>query len=435
MENSKNSPLLEFSSILNRHLRPELKLAVALSGGCDSVVLLDILHRFAPHFPFYLSAVHVHHGLSPNADEWAKFCEQLCTPYKIPFTLCRIQLPTKPTEGWEAAARRARYQCLTEAKADVVALAHHLDDQAETVLLQLLRGAGVKGLAAMPVWRAGRPSYIRPLLGWSRQSILAYAKARDLIWIEDESNRDHRFKRNFIRLEILPLISRVFPSPTTNLARSANHLAEAQLLLADLAELDAGAPLNARKLSRQLLSTLPYRRAKNVLRQWFTENGLSPPNAGQLDAMLKQFLTARHDAQITLEHDGWSIGVQQDSISLYRPTTYYETRWAGETSLQLPHGRLVFSATRGEGIDAGKLSNAIIRPRRGGERIKSHALRPHRTLKNLFQEARIPYWERKSWPLVWHDSELVAVPGIAVNYRYQCPPNETGWSISWQPTP
>lgn len=244
MANSRKNPQAELLQLLEdvllRHLpgkRP-LRLCVGLSGGLDSVVLLHLLHktRLAPGL--VVSALHVHHGLSAQADEWAQFTARLCEEWSIPFSVRHVAV--KPQgDGLEAAARAARYGAFEQSDADVLLLAHHANDQAETVLFNLLRGSGVSGLSGMPVQRMlGEKLIVRPLLGVGRAELLTYAQAHGLHWVEDESNASLAFSRNHLRHAVLPQLAKRYPSVVSTLARTAGHLAEADQLLEELALID-----------------------------------------------------------------------------------------------------------------------------------------------------------------------------------------------------
>ncbi|MBI1886899.1 MAG: tRNA lysidine(34) synthetase TilS [Nitrosomonadales bacterium] len=310
---------------------------IGLSGGVDSVVLLHLLHRLAPRFSWQLSALHVHHGISPNADTWADFCAGLCADFDVALQIERVDIAPLREHGIEAAARKLRHAAFSGQKCDFVALAHHADDQAETLLLQLLRGAGVKGAAAMPLLaeRAGSPSVLRPLLRCSRREILEYATTQGLRWIEDESNADDSYPRNFLRHRVLPLLEEKFPACRDTLARSAQHFAEASELLDDLARLDApdlfpspaggitsDLAVDVRQPSRMAssfirgvrgegdelhleisrLQSLSQPRAKNLLR-WFLHGiGAPMPQTVQLDDMLRQLCDARQDAAVCVAY-------------------------------------------------------------------------------------------------------------------------------------
>src|SRR5471032_976337 len=205
------------------------RIAAGLSGGVDSVVLLHVLHGLAPQFGYRLSAIHVNHGLSPNAGDWQRFCSAFCLELGIPFKAVRVKVK-KQGRGLEAAAREARRAAFTKLDADAIALAHHLDDQAETVLFNLLRGAGLAGASGMPVQgRLGRKLLLRPLLEVPRGAIRAYAAEQGLGWIEDESNADEALTRNFIRRRVGPLLESKFPRWRESLARAARHFSGAEL--------------------------------------------------------------------------------------------------------------------------------------------------------------------------------------------------------------
>ena len=223
-------------SLLESHKKIK-SMTVALSGGVDSVVLLHLLHQLQKTQKFTLKASHVHHGLSKNADKWVTFCEKLCRKLSIPLDINYVKLPQKKSLGIEGEARRLRYEKLLQSQTDLVVLAHHEDDQAETFLLQLIRGAGVKGLSSMAHFDDTRRLW-RPLLNTSRIDIESYAKKHRLKWIEDESNQNIDFDRNFIRSKVLPILKNRFNHIIKVIYRSSKHLVEAQNLLDDLAQID-----------------------------------------------------------------------------------------------------------------------------------------------------------------------------------------------------
>ena len=273
---------------LARHVGKGDQVAVALSGGLDSVVLLHALNALGRQ----VSAVHVHHGLSRNADRWAVFCREICQAWAVPFSLYRVEVERGSGDGLEAAARRARHACYRDVPADWIGLAHHRDDRAETMLFNILRGAGVQGAGAMPE-RNGR--LLRPMLDLGRSEIAAYAQSRGLRWIEDESNRDLRFSRNFLRHDVLPAIGQRFPAAGKRLARAAARFAEAASLLDDLAELDLGDHPPAFPLSLELLQQLPEPRARNILRFLLARHQIGIPSEQRLTEALRQFMTAAAD--------------------------------------------------------------------------------------------------------------------------------------------
>jgi len=380
---------------------PNASIAVALSGGVDSVVLL---HWLKENTKVRLRAVHVHHGLSPNADAWAKFCVALCRRWKVPLSVFRVSVKRKD-KGLEAAAREARYRVFANLHCPMICLAHHQDDQAETVLMNLLRGAGVRGARGMaPETRYRGKTLLRPLLGVQRQSILDYARRHRLAWVEDESNADELLTRNFVRRKLGPLIEERFPGWKAALARAARHF--------------------SKKESGQ----------EELLRSYLRSKGLKAPSEKKLVEMLKQL--GAGGARTLLEHDGARIRVYRKRISveLRKDDSFPPIAWRGEARLSLPGGELRFKRVRGRGFDAVTLP-LLVRQRSGGERLQPDARRPRRTLKNLFQEAGVPPWERDRLPLLFDGAALVWVPGLGVEARFQAGATRTGWLPEWRPNP
>ncbi len=275
-------------------LAPHERVCVALSGGCDSVVLLHLLSRLG--LAGRLSAIHVHHGLSPNADAWAAFCADYCRRLGVPLHIRHVTVDRAAGCGLEAAARHARYAVFADLPAECLALAQHRGDQAETVLLNLLRGAGVLGAAAMPPERRhGHLRLWRPLLGEARSAIEAYARANRLDWISDESNADTSLSRNFIRHRVLPVIEARFPAAEPVLAQAAVHFAEAAILLDDLAALDWAKAADGETARLAMLRELSPGRLKNLLRFRLRSLGWRVPVAARLDEFARQLQSAGPD--------------------------------------------------------------------------------------------------------------------------------------------
>jgi tRNA(Ile)-lysidine synthase len=421
---------------LTDHVPPGTRLAVAFSGGIDSMVLLDAVTAFSAKHPFALSAIHVHHGLSPNADQWEAFCAAQCAHLAVPLTVHRLRLRREPGRSLEAEARAARYERLLQADVDVVALAHHANDQAETVLLQLLRGSGPPGLAAMPALRPGHPALLRPLLELPRATIAAYAKARGLAWIDDESNANRAHARNALRHDVGPILAECFPGYPQTLARAARHQAEASELLDELAAVDAVGAIDERSLAAARLTALSPARARNLLRWFLRSQGLRPPSEARLADMLRQLAGSAADARIRIRLDAVEVGRHRGRIVVHAPPAEgFERVWHGEAEVVLPGGVLAFTSARGAGLAGAKLALAqvTLRARAGGERIRLAANRPTRTVKQLLQEAQIAPWQRQSLPFVWCGDELAAVPGLGIALKYQAGPGELGWVIDWWP--
>lgn len=429
---------------------------IGLSGGVDSVVLLHLLHKLSARFFWRLSALHVHHGISPNADAWADFCIDLCARHHISLDVQRVDIAPLREHGIEAAARLLRHAAFAARPCDFVALAHHADDQAETLLLQLLRGAGVRGASAMPVLMkplAIRPGYqntiagslvmnqpngtkpidsaekaqlIRPLLHCSRDEIMTYAAAHKLHWIEDESNADDSYPRNFLRHRVLPLIGEKFPAYRDTLMRSARHFAEASSLLDELAQQDATHAIAGETLSVAVLQALSPARAKNLLRYFLHCCGAGMPQTLQLEDMLHQLCHAREDAALCIAYGDFQVRRYQGRVYVLHTQGEFDRNlvlaWHGEAELAWPalNTRLCFSRTRGSGISLEKLQRApvTLRYRHGSETLRAAAGAGRRTLKNLLQEHRIPPWQRDRLPLLYCGDEMVCVPGVAIEASY-----------------
>lgn len=420
-------------------IEPGQVVLLGLSGGKDSVVLLHLLNTLRTRFGFELRAMHVHHGLSPHADAWADFCQDLCQSLDIPLKISRVTIPGKPAAGIEAAARAARYQALLGEPADFVAVAHHQDDQAETLLLQLMRGAGVKGLSAMPGHDTGR-RLIRPLLDTSRADISNYAELHALSWVDDESNLDSRYERNHLRHQILPALEQRFTSVRGALARSAAHMAEAAHLLDELALVDAGRCMREQRLVVSELQRLSEARARNLLRWWLASQELVLPSTSRLQEMLKQLLDARQDAQVKLSigAPGTYLRRYQDMVYLdqEQPAEPFALTWHGEAMLRLPDGsslQFVRGVATGLAYERLGIDRLRIAQRTGGERFKPDLARPSRTLKHLLQEANMPPWQRQRLPLIYHEGKLALVPGIGVSAELQAREHEPALDIIWQP--
>jgi tRNA(Ile)-lysidine synthase len=382
------------------------RIALGLSGGADSVVLLHVLRGLANRFGYRLSAIHVNHGLSPNAGAWQKFCAALCRDLGIPFKAVKVAVRKRGT-GIEAAAREARRAAFMALDVHAIVLAHHLDDQAETVLFNLLRGAGLEGASGMPACGAlGEKALLRPLLGSPRGAILAYAAARRLAWIEDESNADEALARNFIRHRVGPLLESRFPRWRESLARAARHFAAAGL------------------------------DGQRLLRAYLKQQGLRAPSERKLLEMLKQL--GSKGKRTAIAHDGFALRTYrgQAFLTATRASPEFEPRaWCVDADLALPAlgGELRFRRARGQGIDRSKLQGKVleVRLRSGGERLQLDRRRPHRTLKNLFQESGVPPWQRERLPLLYCGDDLVWVPGLGVAAKYLSAGRAAGIVPAW----
>ena len=316
MVDSRNKPFTEpvlqaIAACLPRYAGEGQSVVVGFSGGLDSTVLLHAVSRLARDAALDLSALHVHHGLSANADVWADSCTKVCRELGVPLTVFRAQVPESTGEGVEAAARGVRHKALDGHPADWILLAHHAGDQAETVLHNLLRGAGVRGAAAMP---ESRGRVLRPLLGLAREVLLAYAQSHRLVWIEDESNADRRYTRNFLRHEIFPRIASRFPKGGEQLAAAAARFSEAESLLEDLACLDLRGCAPEFPLSLTRFRALPDIRARNLLRAMLAWHHVQPPDERRLNEFVRQLQTAGNDRHPRLDLARYALWCDAGSL-------------------------------------------------------------------------------------------------------------------------
>ncbi len=427
-------------------LVPGAHLALGLSGGVDSVALLSILLELAPALRFSLRAVHINHGISPNAERWAGFCAELCRKLGVPFQLEAVDIAPYRSLGLEGAARRARYGAFAQLEADIIVLAQHRDDQAETLLLQLLRGAGIRGLAGMPRLRAfhgARARLLRPLLDVPRVQIESYARERGLVWVEDESNADTVRQRNFLRHDVLPLLERQFPAAGATIARAAAHLAEAGGLLDEMARADIERSVvgGGAAVEVSFLRQLGEARAKNLVRYLCEVRGIPPLGSARLGEFLRQLREARADARIRLEAPGWEFFRYRGKLYLEPAREAVQPQWReawnGENALPLLMlgGVLRFKPEEGRGLSVELLRTAAVtvRLRQGGEQLQPDRRRPRRTLKNLFQERGVPPWRRGILPLLYCGENLVSAPGVAEDCSFQAAPGNPGLIVTWEP--
>lgn len=443
MASSRKSPL---ESRLKRALVSSLQpfagqpVAIALSGGLDSVVLLSVASQVAPSLGIALSAVHVNHNLSPNAADWAQFCAELCRGLGIPLSTHSVQLRRQGGESLEAVARQARYACYAAARVSALVLAQHADDQAETVLLQLLRGGGVRGVAGMPASRV-LPSgqhLLRPWLSVSRTQLAEYAVAHRLAWVEDESNLDTRYDRNFVRHRVLPVVAESYPRAAAVLARSAQYFAEAAAIADDLAQADFRGDLALAQLDIAPLLALPAYRAKNLLR-WFLCHFLPAIDGPLLEEALRQIRESRPDVAMAVEMGGGSLRRHAARVHFVRPMSLalpdVVIDWQGQDAVALPTwgGTLKFVRQTQGGIIRARLEQLLrITRRRGGERIQPAGSRHHKALKQVYQEQGVAPWLRERLPLVYSGNDLLAVPGLVWSDDAQAAGDEPGYLLQWQ---
>lgn len=409
---------------------------VAYSGGLDSHVLLHALASLEGRSA-ELRAIHVDHGLQAASADWARHCEQVCRTLAIPLRVERVRVQAVPGESPEAAAREARYEVFERlvGEGEALLLAHHQDDQAETLLLRLLRGAGPHGLAAMPQDRPlGRGRLLRPLLSFPRRALLAYARAHGLRWVDDPSNADARFDRNYLRAELMPLLRARWPGAGATLSRAAELCGEAAALMDELARDDLARAAVEEGLRVDVLAGLSPPRRSNLLRFWLRCRGIEPPCRERLTAGLASLIEGAADRQPELVWPGGRIRRYRGELRLVAPPQApSSTRWDMSATLDWGGGRLEARSITGAGIRAAALTGAEIevRPRAGGERFRPAGDRHRRSLKKLLQEIAMPPWERAALPLIYLNGELAAIGDLWVCEGFQAAPGETGVTVVW----
>ena len=412
---------------------------IAYSGGLDSHVLLHLCSRLQDLWPF--AAIHINHGLQPDSSAWAEHCRRTCASLNLPIRIITVNAEAAPGQSPEEAARNARYQALSQhlEPGEGLLLAQHQDDQAETVLLQLLRGAGPAGLAGMPVAAPlGKGKLLRPLLGIPRSALKEYAESHHLTWLEDPSNQDLSFDRNFLRHQVLPLIAKRWPAYARAISRSARHCCEAHGILAEVsaqmletAEADDG----GLKIDAITQFTPPHQRL--LLRAWLQKHGFRLPPEPFIRRVLTEVIGAKHDRMPKVVWKEGEIRRYDDKLYVLPPHQPFPRKnylWTGNSPLVLEgNGTLKTRPATGQGIALKYWQHGRkeVRYRQGGEVCRLPNRQGHRSLKKLFQEFRIPPWLRERAPLIYIDGKLAAVADFWVCEPFAAKDKEAGVLLVW----
>ena len=416
-----------------------LEILLGFSGGLDSSVLLHLLIQMQAKLHFKLKAIHVNHGLSSSADDWLNFCKDKCKSLNIELYDEKVKINDKSPLGIEGEARELRYKVIKKKQKGIVVLGHHQNDQAETLMLQLLRGSGLKGLAGMPEFDVKR-KFWRPMLNIKKDLLEKYANEHNIEYIEDESNEDINFDRNFIRKKVLPLIESRYRASIETISRSASNISEGHYLNELLALDDSKNVMSddGGYLLINDLKKLPKVRAINLIRWWLSFNNLQMPSKKNMDELYKQAVYIKKDTALNLKvSQKVSIRAHNNKlliVNLNINSSTFNLKWSGQEELHLPNKtKLQFIRIAEGGLSLSKLGvkTLSVKSRIGGEKLKSFSDQPSRSLKYLFQTADIPIWERGQIPLIFAKNELVAVPNLAIHHKYQSSMGEEGYQINW----
>jgi len=430
-------------------LPPGSNLLVGYSGGLDSTVLLHALVKLrdADRLPGSLRAIHVDHQLQQDSGQWRDHCEVWCRKWQVPLITAQVDLE-QGSGSIEARARAARYAAFTKHldSGSYLLLAHHRDDQMETLLLRLMRGAGMRGLAGIPQQRElAEATLLRPLLETDRAALRDYAEAEELQWIEDGSNENTDLDRNFLRHEILPRLQSRWSGYRESWSKTTALAKESGALLEDLASLDLA---RLRSEDTDILNTqlplagvaqLSEARQRNLLRFWLEQAGLPDPGWQGLQQLVSELVPAGADSAAQMELGDVVLRVFQKYLYIVPRLPEIdggaEFSWqpGQQPELVLPgNGRLRATAATGAGISQQHCSELLVRYRQGGEDCSLPG-RPRKPLKKLLQEQAVEPWLRSRMPLLFQQDELVCVPVIGVSANASAAPDEAGWLINWEP--
>ena len=426
-------------SFLKQKLRKNSHLLVGMSGGIDSIVLGHALSQLRTLYPFELTFIYVDHQLHPESKKWASTVKRLAKKLSTDYIYEKVTIDQDLKLGTEGAARKHRYQAFQKHQQDILVLAQHEDDQLETLLLQLARGAGSKGLSCMPEYHENLKIW-RPLLGVSKNVINGYQQEHKLKFIEDSSNQDNKYDRNYLRNKVIPLIKKRFPQFATTSGRSVKHIADAynyqNLINVELYEnvYEGANQLNGLKLKK--LSDYDI---GNVIRFWLSDHQVLMPSIKVLGQIISQVKKINLESKINIKVDDMSIRSYNNSLFLINNSenSFKSVFWKDQNRIILSNNKEVFIDKKvGKGLSLGKLQKIHIdKPHNMNLKIKITANQPARSLKYIFQENKIPPWERENYPCVYLEDKLIAVIGLADSVEYAADKKEMGVSFKYKKNP
>ena len=437
---------MDFNENLNELITNEIaslgvtKFTIALSGGIDSTVLLDLLSK-AKRSSDVIKAIHINHNLHESSKEWVDFAKDACKKYKLPLIIESIN-PKQEGFGLEADAREQRYKKFKEIILDNECLltAHHLDDQIETTLFRIFRGTGLDGLRSIrKKAKFGKGLLCRPLINIPREAIEQYAKLNDIKWIEDPSNNNIYFDRNYLRNNIVPSIKKRWPNAQKTITRLSSLAENNQKLLHELAKEDIGEIEKFNVLDIGILSNKSSLRINNIFRFMILKNKMGIPSLKVLENGIETLINAKSDSPI-ITWDGFSIRRYKNTLYFFNPDLKQDEirplkmKWFIDETINLGGNRGSIQARfiKGQGIALNKCPKSLeIKYRKGGEQIKPSGHKITKSLKNLFQENNVLPWVRDQIPLFYLDEELISVGDLWFNQDYKAKEQEDGFLISW----
>ncbi|NTS77076.1 tRNA lysidine(34) synthetase TilS [Catenovulum sp. SM1970] len=404
---------------------------VALSGGLDSICLFHLLAHYCQNrADISLKALHVHHGLSPNADKWAQHCQNVAQSLSLDCEVLKAEIKPQAQLSLEAQARDARYQLIEKAISGkaLVFTGQHLDDQVETFLLRLNRGSGPKGLSAMSSVRPLNQSIylVRPLLTFKRKQLVAYAEQQQLSWVDDESNLDNRFDRNYYRNEVIPELEQRFSGFADCVARSAQLCGEYADLVEEVAKTDLASVLDEQRLNIASLLLLSDLRQKNLIRLWLNDHQIDMPSLAQLEELLKQIRDSESDSGLNFKLGEFSIRHYQGHLYLQKlapDNKYCDIKWIGQATIKLEDDRILQMVRGQQGNLKAPDNNQQVSIRfeiPGSTKAKPYGRAGSRSVKKLLHEYSVPPWLRSRVPFIFYDEKLVAAVGLWVEQTHHC---------------
>jgi tRNA(Ile)-lysidine synthase len=428
----------------NKHLLESLarlptpaKYWVGFSGGADSTALLQSMHECRDHISAPLEAIHFHHGLQESADAWQEYCRAFCDEREIPFQSQKLEIDPTGKSGLEGASRNARYQAVAQVLGDqeMYLTAHHAEDQAETLFLNLMRGSGIEGLAGIPPLRNLDNGWVaRPLLDRNRNELVAYLEERKISWLTDPSNEDTAFDRNYLRQELFPVLEKRWPGLVRRLTRTARNARITATAMAMFIENQSGDLIRDKlKMPLQKLLELDPEMQTLIFRQWLRRHEVPVLPEARLKEFLDQLDSAQTASKAEVQWEGWMIKRYQRDLWLHRHKPFIdcpETEWKSGMELDIgPYSgslRLIGNATSIPG-------SWVVRARNPGDRIRELPHGPSRKIKQLFQAAFIPPWLRSGIPVLVWDDEPVALGDWAIGHRLQAWLFENNLDYEWKP--